>query len=137
MDSIALILFWIFVLAIVMLSIPMSCNKKTTEGFDMYPYYSRRYCPSCEFRGRGSCSMCLNCGYCIKADGTGRCLPGDSNGPYFAEDCAYWTYGQDNEFYYPYSNIYPVVKIKSMFPHYDFKLSKPWKTLRPRSHERN
>lgn len=138
MNPIALILLWIFILALILLSTPTKCPAlaKQTEGFEVYPYYSRRYCPSCSWRSRSSCGQCVNCGYKINAAGYGQCTAGDANGPYYDDDAMYWLYGTDSEFYSPYSNIFPVVKVRSMFPYYNWSLRKPSRTLRSRSRVR-
>jgi len=96
------------------------------EGFYTYYGYYKRYCPSCGWRSRYSCAKCTNCGYCITPSGYGECVPGDSSGPYFRSDCTYWEYG-DPYYYYPYSHIFPVVKVKSMYPNYRWRLRRPWR----------
>jgi hypothetical protein len=53
-----------------------------------------RYCPECGKLGNFQCSRCSNCGFCITERGSGECVPGDSVGPYFRQDCAVWNYGQ-------------------------------------------
>lgn len=78
----------LILLVILLVGIIFLVNK--SEGFD--PYY-KRYCPSCGWRSRGSCSKCTNCGYCINKYGIGSCVPGDSQGPYYRRDCKYWEYG--------------------------------------------
>lgn len=119
------ILIWIFILAIILLSITTKCNMfKPKEGFhSLYGYY-KQYCPSCGWRDRYSCSKCVNCGWCQTASGTGYCTPGDSSGPSFATDCMYWDYS-DNLTYYPYSNIYPSIKKRSIYPYFSYRLRKP------------
>jgi hypothetical protein len=131
MNPIALVLLWIFILAIILLSTPTKCPAQT-EGFDTYYGYYKRYCPTCGWRSRASCSKCLNCGWSINAAGQGQCVPGDSSGPYYTDDTMYWEYGNDNNFYYPYSHIYPVVKVRSIYPYYNYKLRKPWYVNRNR-----
>lgn len=85
-------LLWIFVLAVILLSTPVKCKAldKNKEGFyTTYGYY-KKYCPSTGWRSRYSCAKCTNAGYCISSSGIGECVPGDSSGPYFREDCQYW-----------------------------------------------
>ena len=125
MDSKMLILFWVLLLAIILLSTPTG-SRKNIEGFYTDYGYYKRYCPSCGWRSRNSCSKCTNCGYCITASGYGECVPGDSSGPYFRSDCMYWEYG-DPYYCYPYSHIYPVVKAKSVYPYYRWNLRRPWR----------
>ena len=129
MSKNALILFWILIVAVILLSTPTKClfgKNKIKEGFySNYGYY-KRYCPNCSWKSRKSCSKCTNCGYCINASGYGECIPGDNNGPYFRRDCAFWEYG-DPYYYAPYSHIYPVNNIRSIYPHYRWSLRNPRK----------
>lgn len=114
----------ILLLLFVLLVIACVCASMF-EGFTDYGYY-KRYCSSCGYKSRRSCGKCINCGYCISSSGYGECVAGDSSGPYFRQDCVYWEYG-DPYHYYPYSHMYPSVKIKSMYPHYR------WKTRRQKT----
>jgi len=121
MNQTAVILFWIVVVIIVLLFLSTQCNTKSgAENFYTYNGYYKSYCPSCGWRSRYSCSKCNNCGYCITPSGYGECVPGDSSGPYFRDDCLYWEFG-DPYYYYPYSNISPVVKVKSLYPYKNYK----------------
>lgn len=96
-----IILIFIIIIAIISLSIPLKCPgiiSDYKEGFIpysysnyYYPFYSK-YCSSCGWKSRYSCSNCINCGYCITPYGYGECVPGDSKGPYFREDCLAWEY---------------------------------------------
>jgi hypothetical protein len=52
------------------------------------------YCGDCGKRGRFSCGKCVDCGFCVTADGRSSCVSGDAKGPYFNEDCAYWEHSQ-------------------------------------------
>ena len=130
MERYALILFWVLILAVILLSTPTKCTlgggDDGVEGFYTYYGYYKRYCPSCGYKSRYSCSNCTNCGYCINASGQGFCTSGDSRGPYFTKDCVYWEYGSP-EIYYPYSYLYPVVKRRSIYPYYRYKVNRPWK----------
>ena len=130
-----LILFWVFILAVVILSTPTKCSNKINgnndendniENFYTHYGYYKKYCPSCGWRSRYSCAKCTNCGYCINKSGYGECVPGDSSGPYFRRDCVYWEYG-DPYYYYPYSHIYPVVKTSSAYPYYRWRHRRPWR----------
>jgi hypothetical protein len=120
------ILVWVIILCIILLATPGGFNGKDVEGFYNYSGYYKKYCPSCGWRSRYSCSNCTNCGYCVTASGAGECVPGDSNGPYFRSDCMYWEYG-DPYYYYPYSHIFPVVTIRSKYPQYRWRYSRPWR----------
>jgi len=128
----ALILFWVLILCIIFLSTPAAlCTNKNNkaigsevEGFYTDSGYYKKYCPSCGWRSRYACSKCTNCGYCVTASGYGECVPGDSSGPYFRNDCMYWEYGDPYE-YYPYSHIYPIVSIRSNYPTVRWRHTKP------------
>lgn len=108
-----LLFLWLIFVIILVIKTLKDCS---VEGFYTYHGYYKKYCSSCGWRSRSSCSKCTNCGYCITPDGTGECVPGDSSGPYFREDCLYWEYG-DPYYYYPYNHIYPVVKVKTTYPY--------------------
>lgn len=116
----------ILIIVAVYLSLPTKCDSqdKKKEAFHTYHGYYKQYCPSCGWRSRNTCSKCTNCGYCITASGYGECVPGDNNGPYFRSDCLYWEYG-DPYYNYPYSNIYPVTTVNSVYPRYDYQIRKP------------
>lgn len=124
------ILFFILIIVLVILSLsfPTKCFNK--EHFDTYYGYYKQFCPTCGWRSRSSCGKCTNCGVCVKEDGSAECVPGDSNGPYFDADCIAWEYG-DPYYYYPYSHIYPVVKIRSIYPFDRWKVDR--KKMRPLS----
>lgn len=130
MERYALILFWVLVLAVILLSTPTKCTlgggEDGVEGFYTYYGYYKNYCPSCGWRSRYSCSSCTNCGWCINASGIGSCQSGDSRGPYFTKDCLYWSYN-DPMVYYPYSHLYPVVKRRSIYPYHRYKVARPWR----------
>ena len=121
------LLLWVFIIAIILISTSSNCKSlsedKKKEGFYTYYGYYKKYCPSCGWRSRYSCSKCTNCGYCITPSGYGECVPGDSSGPYFRSDCAYWEYS-DPYYNYPYSHIYPIVQAKSIYPYYRWDLRK-------------
>lgn len=63
--------------------------SKTKEGFYIM---DQGYCGDCGKRGRFNCGKCMDCGYCVRPDGHGTCVPGDAKGPYFAEDCLNWEF---------------------------------------------
>ena len=58
------------------------------------PLIPNRYCPECGKLSNFQCSRCSNCGFCVTDSGFSECVPGDSSGPYFRQDCAIWNYGQ-------------------------------------------
>lgn len=127
MNNNVVIFLVILIFCVVLLSFPTKCNPdKNVEGFYTYQGYYKKYCPSCGWRSRASCSNCTNCGYCIKSDGTAECVPGSSEGPYYRNDCMYYEFNSPT-FYYPYSNIYPIVQIRSNYPRYKYTQTKPWK----------
>lgn len=115
---------WVILIIIFLLALTyLGNNSNVMENF--YSSYYKNYCPSCNWRNRRTCSKCLNCGFCLTAEGTGECVPGDSNGPYFRNDCVAWEYGDQYQ-YYPYANLYPVVKVKSSNPYFQKQLKKPY-----------
>lgn len=116
---ILLIVAFLFVLIFV------NYNKGNLENFYTYNSFYKAYCPSCGWRNQRTCSKCLNCGFCRTAEGTGECVPGDSKGPYFRNDCVSWEYG-DTYQYYPYANLYPVTQVKSANPYFQKQIKKPY-----------
>lgn len=131
------VLVWIFVLAVLLLFTPVKCPGMTAfmnndgvdgekEGFYTYYGYYKKYCGSSGWRSRSSCSKCTNAGWCISPGGYGECVPGDSKGPYFRDDCQYWEYG-DPYYYYPYSHVFPSIKVKSISPYYRYRIRKPYR----------
>lgn len=122
------VLLWVFIIAVIFMTTYNKCGKSGSsddkvEGFYTYPGYYKKYCGSCGWRSRKSCSNCTNCGYCITPSGYGECVPGDSSGPYFREDCQYWEYGDPYDFY-PYSHVYPTVKTYNNYPFHRWNLRK-------------
>ena len=115
MNIVLVYIFVILAICIIFLLAPNSCptlfgNNKIIEGFHFWnrrhkPIYPiRRYCTSCGYNSRQSCSSCINCGFCINSDGKGECISGDSDGPTFREDCLFWEY---NVRQYPKYGFYP------------------------------
>lgn len=102
--------FWIAIIGLLIFYICIKNNNK--EIF----IFKNKYCSKCNYNNRKKCSKCINCGYCHTIYGTRECIPGDSKGPYFREDCIFWEYLNPRywmnyyyifPFYYPYySNIY-------------------------------
>lgn len=130
MERYALILFWILVLAVILLSTPTKCTlgggEDGVEGFYTYYGYYKNYCPSCGHLSRYGCSKCNNCGICVTPSGQSQCVSGDSRGPFFRSDCQAYFFN-DPYIYYPYSHLYPVVKRRSIYPYYRYKVNRPWK----------
>lgn len=94
---------------------------KQKEGFT-WNNYNNGYCKSCGWKNRQSCSDCVNCGYCITANGAGSCVSGDQNGPYFRKDCAYYQYNNPykNNYAWP-SYLYPTYSYPSYpYPSYPY-----------------
>ena len=122
-----IVIFWIVIMIVILLMIYdkySNANNSGTEGFYSYPGYYKKYCGSCGIKSRFNCSKCTNCTFCIGPDGSGECVPGDSNGPYFREDCVaslYTEYGNPNDFY-PYNNIFPTLSTYNMYPYYRWNL---------------
>jgi hypothetical protein len=116
----------IIIIIVLLVLLYLNSNNDIAENFWSYNSYYKNYCPSCNWRNRRTCSKCLNCGFCLTAEGTGECVPGDSNGPYFRSDCVGWEYG-DSYQYYPYANIYPVVSVKSANPYFQKQIRKPYR----------
>ena len=107
----------------------MVYSRYYTEHFYSYNSYYKRYCPSCGWRSRETCSKCINCGFCITREGKGSCVPGDSQGPFFREDCMYWEYGSPYR-YYPYANLYPVISTKRYDPFLERKTTRPYRWIK-------
>lgn len=114
-----LVVILVIILSCFIMLAPIRCGaskNKLQEGFYSYNNYFKQYCPSCRWRSRYSCGKCTNCGLCGFNDGSTQCVPGDSSGPYGRENCDFWEYG-DPYMYYPNSNLFPIIKTKSMFPY--------------------
>ena len=130
MERYVVVLFWILVLAVILLSTPTKCLGRSgdgkKEGFYTYNGYYKNYCSSCGHKTRFSCAKCVNCGYAINESGVGFCTPGDASGPYFTQDATYWEYGSPY-MYYPQSHLFPVIKTRSAFPYNKHQINKPWK----------
>lgn len=126
MEKYIVVLFWILVLAIILLSVPTKCvsgNKK--EGFHGFFTYHKQYCPSCGWRSKESCSRCTNCGICTTANGFAECSPGDASGPYYRTDCVYWNYGNPYN-YYQNALAYPITLTKDMYPYNRWGMNRPF-----------
>lgn len=124
METKILIILWVLIMILVLLSTPTKCIG-AKEGFLNYFGYYKNYCGNCESKDRTMCAKCLNCGVCYDNIGRGKCMPGDSNGPFFTNDCSFWEYS-DPYFNYPYSHLFPVVRVKQSYPFYSYKFNTPY-----------
>ena len=115
MDTNTTILILIFIFAVIVLSIPLKCMFNNKEGFGTYNGYYKQYSENCYGLDSYACDKCYNCGSCGAIDGSQKCVPGDSNGAYFA-DCAYWRFS-DPSLYYPQTHRFPMIYSKSMYPY--------------------
>lgn len=89
-------------------------ENNTVEKFIVYSY--PKYCSDCSNLSKYACTNCNNCGYCITLDGNGECVQGDSDGPYFRDDCVVYTYKDQN---YKANIVYPYVFLSlSQYPYW-------------------
>lgn len=58
-------------------------------------------CANCGYFDELECGSCPTCGFCIAPDGSGECVPGDINGPYFRSDCMIWKHPHQFKRYLP------------------------------------
>jgi hypothetical protein len=84
---------YLFIIVIIILL----CTKQNKENWFPYPekvisefkpYLTN--CKKCSYLRKEECDSCLNCGWCIDGSGNGKCVPGDSKGPHFNNDCQIW-----------------------------------------------
>ena len=127
-----MLLLCVFVIVVIFLSLPSGCKLFKKEGFFVVGRPYKHYCSNCGYKSKYKCANCVNCGYCITPNGYGECVPGDSNGPYFRNDCVYYSFGRN---YYPYSNIYPIVKAHSLYPYnrWSYRRMTPYKWWKRRN----
>ena len=113
-------LLWFVIIVVMLIFTPSECRTlaedQKKEGFYTYPGYYKKYCSDCHHRSLYACGKCTNCGNCQDVNGYSECVPGDSSGPYFREDCVRWNYGS-NQYYAPYSHAFPMIQTKSIFPY--------------------
>ena len=109
------LLIYLWVGLMVVLILTTSPKREIKENF---VYNLPRYCGNCGYNDRTSCAGCTDCGYCINKFGYGECIPGDSRGPYFRDDCMYWEYDAPLSYYYryPYSHLYPIISVGDYYP---------------------
>jgi len=86
-----------------------------TENYIVYSY--PKYCSACGELNRPQCNNCTNCGYCVTPNGNGECVPGDSNGPYFREDCVAYEYNAPD---YTVNRVYPDMYLYDNYFGYDY-----------------
>lgn len=115
MEKYIVVLFWILVLAVILMSVPTKCISKS-EGFHNFFNYNKRYCPSCGTKSSASCGDCQNCGVCTTNTGYSECVAGNYNGPTFRRDCAYWEYGIPYN-YFPDNRSYPTIITSHKYPY--------------------
>jgi len=60
------------------------------EGFSYNPIMKPK-CLDCYYKNTNECNSCKNCGIC-KRGKFASCVPGNSNGPTFNEDCQEYVY---------------------------------------------
>lgn len=104
----------VLVVFLVILLIYSIYTQKCVEGFEGFT--DTPYCGDCGKRGRYSCSGCVDCGYCISESGAGECIPGDSKGPFFRDDCVSWEYGSPAGQTF-YDNRYPPYFMPQIYYH--------------------
>jgi len=107
MDKYIVVSIWIILISILLLSIPINFNNKI-ERFYEYDHF-KNYCSSCKYRNAYNCNKCTNCGLCIKKNGYNKCVPGDNNGPWFENNCMYWTYNNNEDYYYQNPHFIPTI----------------------------
>jgi len=120
-----ILLFCIFIVVLIFIS-----YQPKIEGFYIGGSPYKKYCSSCGYKSRRGCAKCVNCGICVTPNGYSECLPGDSSGPYFRNDCSFWNFGRS---YYPYNHIEPVIRRYSKHPRrrYRRRPRRWWQYLRP------
>ena len=118
------IAFYLFIILIFVIIIynyftdPEGCGPIIpyfTENYIVYSY--PKYCSACGELNRRQCNNCTNCGYCITPNGNGECVPGDSNGPYFREDCVAYEYNAPD---YVIDRVYPDIYLYDNYFGYDY-----------------
>lgn len=57
----------------------------------LWPNYVGNHANDCYKLNNSNCLKYSNCGVCIK-NGKTQCVPGDIDGPFFKDNCKYWTY---------------------------------------------
>lgn len=91
---------WLVIIIIFVLFISYLIYSENLFGVQTFitpiytSYVPTRYCPECGNLSAFQCGKCSNCGFCTTETGFSECVPGDSTGPYFRQDCSFWNYGQ-------------------------------------------
>ena len=93
MNSYLVTLIIVCVCAFIFILMYMYHKQPTLEGFIPGP------CPNCGQRNKLQCFDCSSCGWCLTPNGYGECVPGNSNGPYFRQDCLAWEYNPTTFFH--------------------------------------
>ena len=106
----------IFVIAVIVLSIPLKCMLDNREGFGTYNGYYKQYSENCSGLDRYACDRAYNCGVATELNGYSYCTAGSSRGPYFAEP-AYWTYKGASDIYFPQTHRFPMIYTNSLYPY--------------------
>lgn len=88
----------VILIIILLLAVSVYKYKPVLESFESvyYPLNLMKSCPVCGNMNSDECSKCINCGYCVKKDGTKTCVAGNADGPFLAKDCSQWNYSTPN-----------------------------------------
>lgn len=90
----------VILLLLACLFINSNNNNQVTEHFYFDPLWMGKSAISdihgktaldCYKLNNRDCTKYSNCGLCHK-DGESTCIPGDEQGPFWKEDCQYWTH---------------------------------------------
>jgi hypothetical protein len=90
-----IIMKYLFMIVVIILIVILLCNKSKNDKENFST------CLNCSYLDERECGSCSNCGFCISPDGSGECVPGDVNGPYFKSDCMIWKHPQQFRYYTP------------------------------------
>lgn len=88
-------MIWILLIIMIICLILLFINKKNTqntqntEHFQWDPLWVGKMSLDCYGENPKDCLAYSNCGICYK-HGQRRCLPGDTEGPFFEEGCGAW-----------------------------------------------
>jgi hypothetical protein len=115
-SNIILIVLVLVLLLVFMRGVSRGSGTQQEEGFYTYPGYYKRYCNDCSSMSSSyALAACSNCGVCTTFSGLKYGVPGDSTGPFYANDCYEYSYGDPYSFY-PGANVFPVVKTMDQYP---------------------
>ena len=80
----------ILVLVIAIVCSFFMLREKTTELFEQWdPLWVGKMSLNCYNETPDTCMNYSNCGFCING-GKKKCVPGDTQGPFFAGNCGRW-----------------------------------------------